>query len=383
MWCGSPNSVLNSRQKCKSVVVRVVVKIGSSSLTDENGRINVDMIRSAANQIAEARQLGHEVVLVTSGSIAAGVAGLSLGARPSDILTLQALSAVGQPLLMAAYREEFARHSINVAQVLISPSDFVDRQQYLHARSTLERLLELNCVPIVNENDTLANDEIRYGDNDHLSALLSHLLSADMLVLLTDTEGLYTADPRRDPDATIISVVAADDPLLSVTTSGAGTERGSGGMASKLAAARIASWSGVTAVIASARRNDAVLSALRDENIGTRFLPRDRHLSSRKLWIAFAAETQGAVVIDDGARNALFTRGTSLLPAGVTTVRGTFDMGEVIEVVDAAGVVIARGMAAVSSQVTSQSLGKHTKDLTSLGVVEIVHRDDLVLFAQA
>ncbi|MEY3806824.1 MAG: glutamate 5-kinase [Actinomycetota bacterium] len=383
MWCGSPNSVSNSRRKCKSVVVRVVIKIGSSSLTDKKGRINADMIRSAADQIAEARQLGHEVVLVTSGSIAAGVAGLSLEERPSDILTLQALSAVGQPLLMDAYRKEFARHSIHVAQVLISPSDFVDRQQYLHARSTLERLLELNCVPIVNENDTLANDEIRYGDNDHLSALISHLLSADMLVLLTDTEGLYTADPRRDPTATIVSVVAADDPLLSVTTTGAGTERGSGGMASKLAAARIASWSGVTAVIASARHTDAVLAALREEAIGTRFLPHDRHLSSRKLWIAFAAETHGAVVVDDGAREALLTRGTSLLPAGVVTVRGTFDVGEVIDVVDSADTVIARGMSAVSSGVAAQSVGKRTNDLTALGVTEIVHRDDLVMFPQS
>ena len=340
------------------------------------------MIRSAAVQISHARTLGHEVVLVTSGAVAAGVAGMSLDERPHDVLTLQALSAVGQPLLMAAYRDEFSRHSINVAQVLISPSDFVDRRQYLHARDTLEKLLSLNCVPIVNENDALANDEIRYGDNDHLSALLSHLLSADMLIMLTDTDGLYTADPRQNPDAQIVSVVQADDPLLAVSTTGAGTARGSGGMSSKLAAARIASWSGVTAVIAAARRSDAVVAALTEQNLGTRFLPHDRHLSSRRLWIAFAAEVEGSVVIDDGAKDALVTRGTSLLPAGVVKVTGSFDEGATINVVDSAGEVIARGMATVSSAVMSQVLGKRTTDIASLGVVEVVHRDDLVLFSQ-
>lgn len=362
--------------------MRVVIKIGSSSLTDDHGRINLDMIRSAADQISRARALGHEVVLVTSGAVAAGVAGLSLNERPNDVLTLQALSAVGQPLLMAAYKDEFVRHSINVAQVLISPSDFVDRRQYLHARNTLEKLLALNCVPIVNENDAVANDEIRYGDNDHLSALLSHLLSADMLILLTDTDGLYTADPRQHPDAQIVSVVQADDPLLAVSTSGAGTARGSGGMSSKLAAARIASWSGVTAVIAAARREDAVVDAIAEKNLGTRFLPHDRHLSSRKLWIAFASEVEGSVVIDDGAKDALVTRGTSLLPAGVVEVTGTFDEDATIEILDSAGDVIARGMAAVSSALMAQVLGKRTTEIATLGVVEVVHRDDLVLFSQ-
>lgn len=362
--------------------MRIVIKIGSSSLTDERGYINHAMIRSAADQIAQAKSDGHEVILVTSGAVAAGVAGMSLNERPTDVLTLQALSAVGQPLLMASYREEFARHSLMVAQVLIAPSDFVDRRQYLHARSTLEKLLELGCVPIVNENDALANDEIRYGDNDHLSALLSHLVSADLLILLTDTEGLYTDDPRRNPDARIVPLVQADDPLLTVTTSGAGTTRGSGGMSSKLAAARIASWSGVTAVIAASSRADAVMAAIGQDAIGTRFLPRDRHLSSRKLWIAFAADVEGSVVIDNGARDALLNRGTSLLPAGVVTVSGTFDEGAVIEVIDVGGNVVARGMAAVSSETTRQVLGKRTADLTNLGVVEVIHRDDLVVFSQ-
>jgi glutamate 5-kinase len=360
--------------------MRVVVKIGSSSLTDDAGRIKTEMIRSVAQQVAHVRTLGHEVVVVTSGAVAAGVAGLALVERPSDMGTLQALSAVGQPLLMGAYHAELSAHGLIPAQVLLVPFDFVDRTQYLHARSTIEKLLELGCVPIVNENDALANDEIRYGDNDHLSALLSHLVAADLLVLLTDTEGLYTADPRSNTDATIVRVVQADDPLLAVSTTGAGTARG--GMASKLAAARIASWSGVTAVIASAQRENAVIAAIEAQDVGTRFLPHDRHLSSRKLWIAFASEVSGVVVIDDGARDAVISKGTSLLPAGVIQVTGEFDMGATIEISDSHGNVIARGMAAMSSQQAEKARGKHTSELTSLGVSVVVHRDDLVVFSQ-
>ena len=361
--------------------MRVVVKVGSSSLTDDEGRIRLEVISSVARQLATARQAGHEVLLVTSGAVASGVAGLRLTERPSDVLSLQALSAVGQPQLMAAYNAALAEHSLVAAQVLLVPHDFVDRQQYLHARDTLGRLLELGCIPVVNENDAIANNEIRYGDNDHLASLLSHLVSADMLVLLTDTAGLFTADPRTNPDATVVPIVAADDPLLAVSTSGAGTERGSGGMASKLAAARIASWSGVTAVIAAAASDDAVMNALNGVDVGTRFLPHDRNLSARKLWIAFAAEVEGTVIVDNGARDAVIARGTSLLPAGVTEVRGTFDVGATVEVVDSLGVVIARGMSAMSSTQAQASAGKRTADLADMSVVEVVHRDDLVVLA--
>jgi glutamate 5-kinase len=241
--------------------------------------------------------------------------------------------------------------------------------------------LELGCIPIINENDAIANNEIRYGDNDHLAALLAHLVSADMLVLLTDTAGLYTSDPRTNSDATVISVVAADDPLLSVSASGAGSDRGSGGMASKLAAARIASWSGVTAVIAAAESDSAVMAAINGETVGTRFLPHDRQLSARKLWIAFAAEVEGSIAIDAGARDALVLRGTSLLPAGVTAVTGSFDVGAVVEVVTETGELLARGLTAMSSDVVAASMGKRTADLVDLAVVETVHRDDLVVLA--
>jgi glutamate 5-kinase len=361
--------------------MRVVVKVGTSSLTNSEGHIKTEVIQLVSEQLAAARAKGHEVLLVTSGAVASGVAGLGLAERPSDVLSLQALSAVGQPQLMAAYNNALKQFSLVGAQVLLVPHDFVDRQQYLHARDTIGRLLELGCIPIINENDAIANNEIRYGDNDHLAALLAHLVSADMLVLLTDTAGLFTSDPRTNSDATVISVVAADDPLLSVSASGAGSDRGSGGMASKLAAARIASWSGVTAVIAAAESDSAVMAAINGETVGTRFLPHDRQLSARKLWIAFAAEVEGSIAIDAGARDALVLRGTSLLPAGVTAVTGSFDVGAVVEVVTETGELLARGLTAMSSDVVAASMGKRTADLVDLAVVETVHRDDLVVLA--
>jgi glutamate 5-kinase len=361
--------------------MRVVVKVGSSSLTNSQGHIRSDVIAAVASQLADARAAGHEVLLVTSGAVASGVAGLGLLERPSDVLSLQALSAVGQPQLMAAYNSALGTRGHIAAQVLLVPHDFVDRQQYLHARDTLTKLLEMGCIPIINENDAIANNEIRYGDNDHLAALLSHLVSADILILLTDTAGLYTADPRTNPDATVVSVVQSDDPLLSVSTSGAGTERGSGGMSSKLAAARIASWSGVTAVISDASHDGAVMAAINGSHVGTRFLPHDRHLSARKLWIAFAAEVEGSVTVDNGARDAIVTRGTSLLPAGVTQVVGTFEAGATIEVLSGSGEVIARGRSAMTSEQVSVSAGKRTSELVDLEVVEVLHRDDLVVLA--
>lgn len=361
--------------------MRVVVKIGTSSLTATDGALRADVVASIAAQISAVRSAGHEVVLVTSGAVASGVAGLGLDKRPSDVLSLQALSAVGQPQLMAAYTAEFAKYGVVPAQVLLVAHDFVDRTQYLHARNTVLRLIELGCVPVVNENDAIANTEIRYGDNDHLSALVAHLVSADLLVLLTDTPGLHTADPRHDDRAEIIREVAADDPLLQVHAGGVGTDRGSGGMATKIAAARIASWSGVTAVIASASVDDVIArTLLADPDTGTRFLPHDRQLSARKLWIAFAAEVEGAVHVDAGAREALLSRGTSLLPAGVASVQGAFDVGATVEIAGPDGDVIARGMCAMSSTEIDTNRGRRSSEITNTNSIEVVHRDDLVVF---
>ena len=283
--------------------MRIVVKIGTSSVTDEGGSIQQSVIANLCRQVAHLRGDGHEVLVVSSGAVAGGVAALGLTRRPSDTLTLQALAAVGQSRLMQEYNQQLHRHGLVGAQVLLVPNDFIDRHQYLHARDTLCRLLELGCVPVINENDAIASDEIRFGDNDRIAALVAHSVSADVLILLTDIAGLYTADPNVDPAAAFIDQVNADDPLLSVNASSTGTARGSGGMASKLAAARIASWSGVRTVIADAQRENVLAQALSQERgAGTQFLPHDRQLSARKLWIAFAAHNAGVIIVDAGAK---------------------------------------------------------------------------------
>ena len=359
--------------------MRVVAKIGTSSLTDQLGVIDVTIIDTVCDQLAVLRAAGHEVILVSSGAVSAGVAALGLPARPTDVITLQAISAVGQSRLMEHYNRSLGRHSLVAAQVLLVPHDFVDRRQYLHARQTLGRLLELGCIPIINENDALASDEIRYGDNDRIAALVAHNVNADVLVLLTDTPGLYTADPRTDPTARLVEVVAADDPLLSVAATASGSNRGSGGMASKLSAARMASWSGVRTVIAKADHPNVLIDAANGVAVGTTFLASSRNLPARKLWIGFATNVEGTLVIDDGARRALLERGTSLLPAGIVEVVGEFGEGDVVDVRDSAGVTVARGIALCDADVLRSVRGKRTTDLPAHVAHEAIHRDDLLV----
>jgi glutamate 5-kinase len=360
-------------------VATVVVKIGSSSLTDHHGVIDTALIDGVCAQVAALRESRDRVVLVSSGAVSAGVAALGLPARPGDLPTLQALAALGQPRLMHVYEAALAAHGLVAGQVLLVPHDFINRRQYLHARETLLRLLELGCVPVVNENDAIASDEIRFGDNDRLAALVSHLIGADLLLLLTDLAGLYNRDPRADPEAQLVAEVAATDPMLDVAAGGTGTSRGSGGMASKLTAARIASWSGVRAVIALATRENVLPSAVRGEPVGTTFHAHERRLPARKLWIAFASAVEGRLVVDDGARAALVDRGTSLLPAGVRDVHGQFDEGATLEVADEHGTVFARGMAAADAAVLRRTAGRRTNELPPDVAHEAIHRDDLVL----
>ncbi len=358
----------------------VVAKIGSSSLTDARGIIDRKAIEKLCGEVAATRAAGHRVLVVTSGAVAAGVAALGLGdRRPVDIITLQALSAAGQSRLMQVYDEIFDRLGLVGAQVLLTPYDFIHRSQYLHARRTLERLLELGCIPVVNENDAIADDEIRFGDNDRIAALVAHLVNADVLVLLTDTEGLFTADPRTDPSARLIEQVDDVD-SLEVVLGGTGSNRGSGGMASKLAAARIASWSGVRTVIAKADRVNVLADAIaRVPGVGTVFPPHDRRVPSRKLWIAFAIGAAGRLVVDDGARLALIERGTSLLPAGVRKVEGDFSEGDAVEIAGLDGVVFARGLTKVDAATAGSIMGRRTNDLPPGLSHELVHRDDLVI----
>ena len=359
--------------------MRVVAKVGTSSITDDQGGIDRDAIAKVTREIAHVRQQGHEVLLVSSGAVAAGIAALGFDSRPADMRTLQAVSAVGQSRIIGVWNEELDAFGLTGAQVLVDPHDFVDRTQYLHARQTLARLLELGCVPIINENDAIANDELRYGDNDRIAALVAHSMKADVLVLLTDLDGLYTSDPRFDAAAQLVADVAADDPLLSIRADAGGSGRGSGGMASKLAAARIASWSGVRTVIANAARDGVLPEAVDGEPVGTTFAGHDRRLPARKLWIAFAAEVRGTVVVDDGARRALTQRSTSLLPAGVRDVIGSFGEGDTIDVSSPDGTVFARGMVYMTAADLRGVAGKQTRDLPEGMVHEVIHRDDLVI----
>jgi glutamate 5-kinase len=361
-------------------VATVVAKIGTSSITDEQGDVDVAAVEKLCTEVAAARAEGHRVVVVTSGAIAAGLPALGITPRPTDAATLQAVSAVGQGRLLRVYDEELARHGLVAGQVLLAPLDFMVRQQYLHARSTLSRLLELGVVPVVNENDAIADDEIRFGDNDRLAALVAHLVAADLLVLLTDTVGLLTADPRLDASASLIEEVLEVDQALEAVAGGAGTARGSGGMASKLAAAKIASWSGVRAVIAAAHRPGVLADALRGTpGVGTVVRPRARRLPARKLWIAFAVGSSGTVTVDDGARRALLERQVSLLPAGVIDVTGSFVADDAVEVAGPDGRVFAKGLARLGAVDLGAVAGRRTAQLPDGLAHEVIHRDDLVL----
>jgi glutamate 5-kinase len=359
----------------------IVVKIGTSSLTDVHGEIDVHAVDKLAGEVAGLRGQGHRVVVVTSGAIAAGLPALGLSQqRPIDLATLQAISAVGQSRLLRVYDECLARHRLVGGQVLLAPLDFAHRSQYLHARQTLTRLLELGVVPIVNENDAIADDEIRFGDNDRLAALVAHLIRADMLLLLTDTSGLHTADPRRHEEASLIEEVVEVDHQLERIAGGAGTPLGSGGMASKLAAARIAAWSGVRAVIAAASRPGVVAEAVAGvSGVGTVLRPHDRRLPARKLWIAFAVGAAGTIIVDPGARRALVERSSSLLPAGVVGVKGTFAVDDAVEIADAGGQVFAKGLSRYSSASIDELRGRRSSHLPPDMPHEIVHRDDLVV----
>lgn len=358
----------------------VVVKIGTSSVTDDAGRLDEAAIERLAAEVVSARAAGHRPVVVSSGAIASGLPALGLTTRPTDLATLQAISAVGQSRLMQCWDRALAVHGVVGGQVLLAPLDFVHRQQYLHARQTLTRLLELGVVPVVNENDAIADDEIRFGDNDRLAALVAHLVGASTLVLLTDTPGLHTADPRLDESASLIEEIVEVDQELERLAGGAGTDRGSGGMASKLAAAKIAAWSGVRAVIADAGRAGVLNAALAGEpGVGTVVKPRDKRLPARKLWIAFAVAPSGMVVVDDGARRALIERGVSLLPAGVVGVHGSFAADDAVEICGTDGRVFAKGLVRHAAAKLDELKGRRTVDLPVEVPHEVVHRDDLVV----
>lgn len=358
---------------------RVVVKVGSSSLTGKDGRLDVEALRSLVAVLARRRFDGGQVVLVTSGAIAAGLAPLGLSARPRDLATAQATASVGQGLLIARYTEAFAGHGLRVGQVLLTPEDTVRRAHYRNAQRALERLLALGVVPVVNENDTVATDEIRFSDNDRLAALVSHLVRADALVLLSDVDGLYDGPPGR-PGVHRIEVVRGPADLADAVIGGRGSRVGTGGMVTKLASVAIATGSGIPVALTLAANAEAALAG---EAVGTWFAATGRRRSTRMLWLEHAANARGRLVLDDGAVRAVVDRRTSLLPAGIVAVEGDFDAGEPVELVTTAGEVVARGLVAFASGELPDLLGRSTRELrAALGVGydrEVVHRDDLVL----
>ena len=362
-----------------STARRVVIKIGSSSLTGSDGRLDVAALRRLVDVIADRHAQDGQVVLVTSGAIAAGLAPLGLSTRPRDLVTAQATASVGQGLLIARYAEAFAARDLRVGQVLLTAEDTVRRSHYRNAQRCLERLLSLGVVPVVNENDTVATDEIRFGENDRLAALVSHLVRADALVLLSDVDGLYDRPPTAK-NARKIDEVRGPEDLTEVKVGRTGSFVGSGGMVSKLESVAIATGSGVPVLIA---RADNAAAALAGEPVGTWFYATSRRRPTRMLWLEHAATTRGRLVLDEGAVRAVVERRTSLLPAGITRVHGTFEAGEPVELAGPDGVVVGRGLVAFSAAELPDLLGRSTRELrASLGAGydrEVVHRDDLVL----
>jgi glutamate 5-kinase len=360
---------------------RVVVKVGSSSLTTAHGGLDGDRVDALADVLAKARHNGREIVLVSSGAIAAGLAPLGLSRRPADLATQQAAASVGQGLLVAKYTEAFARHGLRVGQVLLTVDELVRRSQYRNAYRTLHKLLALGVVPVVNENDTVATHEIRFGDNDHLAALVAQLIHAERLLLLSDVDGLYDGDPH-DPTTERLAEVADVDTLNGLHLGGAGRSGlGSGGMQTKVEAARMATGSGIDVVLAAAAHAAAALDG---EPVGTRFLPRQAGRRSRRLlWLEHAAKTEGQLHLDAGAVRAITERGKSLLPAGVTDVSGTFSAGDPVSLLDENGHVVARGLVGYDSFEIPQLLGRSTRELArELGAEyerELVHRDDMAV----
>ena len=367
------------REKVASAT-RIVVKVGSSSLTTAAGGIDPERVRALVDALAGARARGAEVVLVSSGAIAAGLAPLALPRRPRDLATQQAAASVGQGLLVHRYNEEFARHGIIAGQVLLTVDDVTRRSHYRNAYRTFAKLLELGVLPVVNENDTVATSEIRFGDNDRLAALVAHLVHADLLLLLSDVEGLYDGHPALD-GTTMIDAVLSEADLDAVDIGGTGAAGiGTGGMHTKVEAARIATGAGIHVVLTSAAHAE---EALAGESVGTVFHPTGRRRPTRLLWLAHATEGKGRIYLDDGAVRALTERRASLLPAGITRVTGSFVGGDPVDLVDPDGVPVARGLVNYDADELPDLLGRSTRELArDLGASyerEVVHRDDLVL----
>ncbi|ROV60836.1 glutamate 5-kinase [Vibrio ponticus] len=379
---------MTTNQQCGKVAQpqTVVVKLGTSVLTGGTLQLNRAHMVELVRQCAELKKLGHSVVIVTSGAIAAGREHLGYPALPNAMSSKQLLAAVGQSQLIQTWESLFAIYGMKIGQMLLTRADLNDRERFLNARDTINALIEYEIIPVVNENDAVATNEIKVGDNDNLSALVGILCGADKLLLLTDQKGLFTADPRKDPNAELIKEVKTIDDTLRKIAGGSGTTLGTGGMATKLQAADIARRAGIEVIIAAGSAPNVIFDSLGDEPQGTRFLPCEEALENRKRWILAGPAATGEFVIDQGAVNAVVGKGSSLLAKGVIKVSGKFSRGDVVRINDQAGKLVARGISAYSSNDMDKILGHHSKDiLTILGYdygSEVMHRDNMVVIQE-
>ncbi len=369
------------QRTCLSDIQRIVVKVGSSTIS-EGAHLNEAALDGLVHDLALVKQEGVEVILVTSGAIAAGWPQLGLKQRPNTLPHLQAAAAVGQIQLMAAYKDRFSNYGQRAASMLLTRDDFSNRERYTRMNDTMRALLHFGAIPIINENDTVAVDEIKVGDNDTLSAYVTNLAQAQLLIILSDQAGFYTADPRHNPDSELIHTVTTISDEIWQAAGAAGTTGGTGGMVTKLRAAEIVTSSGEMMVMAHGREPLVVTRLLKGELLGTLFLPQSR-ISGRKRWIAYSRPPKGKLIVDNGARDALVRGGKSLLPAGIRRVEGNFDYSDTVSCLTENGAEFARGLVNYNAVDTAKLAGKHTKDIENIlgyrDYDEIIHRDNLVL----
>ena len=361
----------------------VVIKVGTNVLADPSGHLDRERIHALADQLHRIRETGRKVVLVSSGAIGAGVGKLGLGRRPADLSQLQACAAIGQSALMQLYQECLTPHGVHTAQILLTAGDFDNRARYLNVRNTIRTLFEYQALPIINENDTVSVAEIKFGDNDHLAAMVTNLLRAPLLVLLTNVDGLYSDDPRTNPAAELLATVPHIDPSVTDMAGASKSVLGTGGMRSKLRAARLATAAGEAVIMANGSQ-DAILDQIfAYEPVGTLFLPHGQDIPAWKRWVGYTAQPKGRILVDAGAKRALLEQGKSLLPVGVTAIQGEFRKGEIVAICDAEGSEIARGLSNYSSADAGKIRGLPTEQVaTLLGAIpyaELVHRDNLVV----
>lgn len=363
---------------------RIVVKVGTSTITYANGKRNFSQIDRLARELSDLQNQGKEMILVSSGAVAVGVDRLGLPAKPSTIPGKQACAAVGQGVLMHTYEKLFADYGQIVAQVLITRTEAIDRHRYTNCRNTFMTLLQQGVIPIVNENDVVALDELKIGDNDNMSALVAGIVDADLVIILSDIDGLYTANPATHPEATLVHTVQEITPEIEASAGGVGSSRGTGGMATKIQAAKAATNSGIQLVIASGTEKNAIPRILQGEEIGTLFVSRENRLQFRKRWLAFGAKIQGSIVVDDGCAKAIRKAGgCSILPAGIYQVVGDFQSGSTISVIDKEGHELARGLVHYTTAELEKIKGCKSSDIEGIlghkNYDEVIHRDDLVI----